>query len=52
VAGYRAARNRPQYDVAPDDRRFVMIRDRADDARGQVVYVENWLEELKARTKQ
>ena len=27
LTGYRAARNRPQYDVAPDDRRFLMIRE-------------------------
>ena len=29
-----------------------MIRDYAGDAGGEVVYVENWLEELKARVKQ
>ena len=52
VAGYRAARNRQQYDVAPDDRRFVMIREVGGDPHGQVVYVEHWLEELKARMKQ
>jgi serine/threonine-protein kinase len=50
VGAYRLARNRQQYDVAPDGRRFVMIRDlgvRVPD----VVYVENWLEELKAKVR-
>jgi serine/threonine-protein kinase len=51
VAGYRSARNRQQYDVAPDDRRFIMIRDLRDEAGGKVVYVENWFTELQARLK-
>jgi Tol biopolymer transport system component len=49
VAGYRAARNRAQYDVAPDDRRFVMIRDVAIDMPAQIIYVENWLAELQEK---
>ncbi len=49
LAGYRSARNRQQYDVAPDDRRFVMIRELGDDARERVVYVENWFQELKTK---
>ncbi len=48
VQGYREAANRQQYDVASDDRRFVMIRDTATDP-GQLVYVENFFEELKAK---
>ena len=51
VAEYRGARNRQQYDVAPDDRRFVMIRQRGGDARAEAVYVENWFAELKAKVK-
>jgi Tol biopolymer transport system component len=51
VAGYRAARNRQEYDVAPDDRHFVMIRDLAADARGNVVYVEHWFAELAAKVR-
>ena len=50
VAQYRSARNRQQYDVAPDDRRFVMIREMAG-STSDVVYVENWLAELKAKVK-
>jgi hypothetical protein len=49
VAGYRRARNRPQYDVAPDGR-FVMIKESAEAAGA--VYVEQWLAELQAKLKQ
>ena len=52
LAGYRAARNRPQYDVAPDDRRFLMIREFDDGSGEELVYVENWFPELKAKVKQ
>jgi serine/threonine-protein kinase len=51
LSGYRGARNRQQYDVAPDDRRFVMIREPRDEGNDRVVYVENWLAELRARTE-
>src|SRR6266446_7290750 len=30
LTGYRSARNRQQYDVAPGDRRFLMIREPSD----------------------
>ena len=49
--GYRSARNRQQYDVAPDDRRFLMIREPTEGGDRGVVYVDNWLAELKARVK-
>jgi len=50
VAPYRAAINRPEYDVAPDGR-FLMIRELAGD-NVSVVWVENWLEELKEKMRQ
>jgi serine/threonine-protein kinase len=50
LAAYRAARNRQEYDVAPDDRRFVMIHNQPGGASA-LVYVENWLPELKAKVK-
>jgi eukaryotic-like serine/threonine-protein kinase len=50
VAPYRSARNRQQYDVAPDGQHFVMIRDVAGGAR-DVVYVENWFPELLAKVR-
>ena len=40
------------YDVAPDAQRFLMIKNRADDANAtpaSMVVVEHWLEELKQR---
>jgi eukaryotic-like serine/threonine-protein kinase len=51
LAGFRVARNRPQYDVAPGDQRFVMIREPGSAAR-EVVYVENWFTELQKRVRQ
>ncbi len=50
VTGYASARNRQQYDVAPDDRRFIMIKE-PENTGGEVVYVENWFSELKERVK-
>ena len=46
---YRSATNRQQYDVAPDDRRFVMIRAIGAAVPNRLVYVENFFEELKAK---
>ncbi len=48
LTGYLAARNRPEYDVAPDDRRFLMIRV-PKESNEEVVYVENWFTELRAK---
>ncbi len=45
-AGYRS---HPQYDVAPDDQRFVMIRNRGVEEAGELIVVENFFEELKAK---
>jgi len=49
VAGYRSARNRQQYDVSPDGRRFLMIREPG--TAPALTYVENWFPELKAKVK-
>ncbi len=51
LAGFRGARNRQQYDVAPGDQRFLMIRDLGGGTTGAVVYVENWLEELRTKVR-
>jgi serine/threonine-protein kinase len=48
LAGFRVARNRAQYDVAPDGR-FLMIREPGTSAG--IVYAENWFDELLARVK-
>jgi eukaryotic-like serine/threonine-protein kinase len=51
LAGYRRARNRAQYDVAPDDQRFIMIKDPPAPPIPTVVLVENWFPELLAKVK-
>ena len=51
LSEYRFARNRAQYDVAPDDKHFVMIKDLGGNTRGDAVYVENWFKELLAKVK-
>ena len=51
LSGYRFARNRAQYDVAPDDQHFVMIKDIGGNTRGDAVYVENWFQELLAKAE-
>ena len=51
IAGYRGARNRQQYDVAPGDQRFLMIRNPDAGARAEAVYVENWFAELKEKLR-
>ncbi len=38
-----------QYDVTPDDQRFVMIRNLVADEAGELIVVENFFEELKAK---
>jgi hypothetical protein len=45
--GFRTAPVHPQYDVTPDDQRFVMIRNRRVEERGELIVVENFFEELK-----
>ena len=49
VAGYRGARNRQEYDVAPDDQRFLMIQLGPSGAPAGVIHVENWFAELRIR---
>jgi len=51
LAGYRRARNRAQYDVAPGDQRFLMIKDPPAPPIPTVVLVENWFPELLAKVK-
>ncbi len=51
LSGFRAARNRPQYDVSPDGQRFLMIREPSDEDIGKVVYVEHWFPELRGTVR-
>jgi hypothetical protein len=47
VQGYRAAEVHRQYDVMPDDQRFVMIRMVGEQDATELIVVENLFEELK-----
>ncbi len=49
VQGYRSAPVHQGYDVTPDDQRFVMIRNPAGEDAGELIVVENFFEELKAK---
>ena len=49
VDGFLTAPNRHQYDVAPDDQRFVFLRFTSEEDPTEVIVVENWFEELKER---
>ena len=49
IDGYRTGRH-PEYDVALDDQRFLMMRDRGGSSQEtQLIVVENVIEELKSR---
>ncbi|MEY2457718.1 MAG: eukaryotic-like serine/threonine-protein kinase [Acidimicrobiaceae bacterium] len=51
AAGFAAFQFGPQYDVSADDQRFLMIRPLAASGPDQLVVVENWFEELKAKSR-
>ncbi|MGH7704061.1 MAG: protein kinase domain-containing protein [Gemmatimonadales bacterium] len=38
-----------EYDVAPDDQRFLMLRQRGGGERADLILVENWFTELRAK---
>jgi len=48
TAGFTSLRYAPQYAVAPDDRRFLMIRAGTPD---KLIVVENWFEELRTKSR-
>ena len=48
IAGFNSIRLHQQYDVTPDDQRFVMIRHTGSDGPTELIVVENFFEELKA----
>ncbi len=49
IAGFHSFELHQQYDVTSDDQRFVMIRDRSTAEAGELIVVENFFEELKAK---
>ena len=48
ATGFTSSRFGPQYAVAPNDRRFLMIRAGTPD---KLIVVENWFEELRAKSR-
>jgi eukaryotic-like serine/threonine-protein kinase len=51
AGGYYSFERVAQYAVAPDDRRFLMIRQVAGGAPDELIVVDNWFEELKAKSR-
>jgi serine/threonine-protein kinase len=51
AAGFSSLRFTPQYAVAPDDRRFLMIRPLQTGTPDKLIVVENWFEELNAKSR-
>ncbi len=47
--GFRSANRHQFYDVTPDDQRFVMIRNLGGQEASELIVVENFFEELKAK---
>jgi hypothetical protein len=41
----------PSYDVSPDDKRFLFLRETAPNDRSELIVVQNWTEELKSRAR-
>ncbi len=54
LSGLLASNVVPLYDLTPDDKKFLMVRSAAINqapGAGQLVVVDNWLEELKAKMR-
>ena len=51
AGGYYSFERGAQYAVAPDDRRFLMIRRVAGGAPDELIVVDNWFEELKSKSR-
>jgi len=51
AAEFMSFRFTPQYAVAPDDRRFLMIRTVEPSLPDRLIVVENWFEELEAKSQ-
>ena len=51
AARFTSDRFSPQYAVAPDDRRFLMIRPLEINTSDKLIVLENWVEELRAKSR-
>jgi serine/threonine protein kinase len=50
VGGFRTESLFAEYNVSPDDRRFLMIRRSVSNAPDTLIVVENWFDELKSKS--
>jgi eukaryotic-like serine/threonine-protein kinase len=41
----------PSFDVSPDDKRFLMLRETTPTDRNELIVVQNWVEEMKSRAR-
>jgi eukaryotic-like serine/threonine-protein kinase len=41
----------PSFEVSPDDKRFLLLRETAPNERNELIVVQNWTEEMKARAR-
>jgi len=51
ATGFASFPFRPQYDVSGDDQHFLMIRPLPASGPDELIVVENWFEELKAKSR-
>jgi len=51
AAGFTSFRFTPQFAVTPDDQRFLMIRPLETGTPDKLIVVENWFEELRAKSR-
>ena len=51
ISGFGSQELFAEYAVSPDDRRFLMIRRFVPNAPDKLIVVENWFEELKAKSR-
>ncbi|MEP6688089.1 MAG: hypothetical protein ABJC36_07045, partial [Gemmatimonadales bacterium] len=51
TAPYIALAPIPSFDVSPDDRRFLLLRETAPNEKNELIVVQNWTQEMKARAK-
>jgi hypothetical protein len=41
----------PSFDVSPDDKRFLFLRETAPNERNELIVVQNWTQEMKDRAR-
>jgi hypothetical protein len=41
----------PSFDVSPDDKRFLFLRETAPNERNEIIVVQNWTQEMKDRAR-